>query len=36
MDAGDYGICESCGEAIPLPRLKAVPYAKLCLQCQNV
>jgi RNA polymerase-binding protein DksA len=27
MDAGNYGICEVSGDAIPLARLEALPYA---------
>jgi DnaK suppressor protein len=32
-DAGTYGTCERCGEAIDHARLKAIPYASLCLDC---
>ena len=32
---GKYGKCESCGKKIPVRRLKAVPYAKHCIQCQS-
>lgn len=32
---GTYGICADCGGEITLPRLKAVPYATLCVRCQN-
>ena len=35
MRQGDYGICEGCGEAIPLARLQALPYATMCIQCQR-
>ena len=31
LDAGTYGTCSVCGEAIPEERLAAVPYATLCL-----
>ena len=31
--AGDYGICESCGNDIPVARLDALPYATLCVNC---
>ena len=34
-DEGTYGACESCGGAIELPRLKALPFAKKCMTCQN-
>lgn len=33
LDAGDYGRCEICGEAIPVARLEALPYATLCVNC---
>jgi DnaK suppressor protein len=33
LDAGEYGECTSCGEPIAEPRLKALPYATLCIQC---
>ncbi|HHL39560.1 MAG TPA: TraR/DksA family transcriptional regulator [Deltaproteobacteria bacterium] len=33
LDEGAYGICEECGEEIPEERLKAVPYATLCVKC---
>ncbi|GAC1338909.1 MAG: hypothetical protein NVSMB23_07220 [Myxococcales bacterium] len=29
-----FGICEECEEAIPLGRLRLVPYASLCSECQ--
>ncbi len=32
---GTYGICESCGGIIDLPRLEAVPAARYCLRCQT-
>lgn len=31
---GTYGICEECGENIGEGRLKAMPLAKLCVNCQ--
>jgi DnaK suppressor protein len=33
--AGTYGICLGCGGPIPLPRLKALPFARACAQCQE-
>ncbi len=33
MDAGKYGICEVCGEAIPAERLEIVPWATTCVSC---
>jgi DnaK suppressor protein len=35
MRKGDYGACEGCGNAIPLARLQALPYATMCIQCQR-
>jgi len=32
---GTYGICEGCKCLIAKNRLKAVPYARLCLKCQE-
>lgn len=31
MDEGTYGICERCGKPIEKARLKALPYADLCI-----
>jgi DnaK suppressor protein len=31
MDEGTYGICERCGKPIEKARLKALPYANLCI-----
>jgi DnaK suppressor protein len=31
---GTYGLCDSCVKPIPLPRLKVLPFAKLCVACQ--
>jgi DnaK suppressor protein len=30
-----YGMCERCGQAIPKPRLRALPYARLCVACKS-
>ncbi|HET7720034.1 MAG TPA: TraR/DksA C4-type zinc finger protein [Acidimicrobiales bacterium] len=35
MDAGTYGVCERCGHPIPKARLKALPYAALCVACKS-
>jgi len=32
---GSYGDCLSCEEPISLKRLEAVPWAELCLDCQE-
>lgn len=33
--AGTYGRCLGCGEEIPLPRLRALPFAQRCARCQE-
>lgn len=33
MDAGEYGHCQRCGEAIAWPRLEAQPEALYCGGC---
>lgn len=35
IDEGDFGICETCNKPISIKRLKAVPYAKLCIKCKE-
>lgn len=35
MRTGQYGICEGCGERIPIARLNALPYATQCIECQR-
>jgi len=35
IDNGEYGACEGCGKAIAIARIKAIPYAKNCLGCQE-
>jgi DnaK suppressor protein len=32
---GRYGSCELCGAAIPVARLKALPYATVCIACRQ-
>ena len=36
LHAGTYGVCESCGGSIPLPRLQAMPATRHCLTCQVI
>lgn len=35
LEHGRYGICDECGEEIAQARLKAVPFASLCRDCQE-
>lgn len=34
LETGAFGVCENCGGAIPVRRLRAVPWARQCLGCQ--
>lgn len=35
LDDGEYGSCEDCGVEITAGRLKALPFARRCLPCQQ-
>ena len=35
IESGGYGICERCGNAIPVERLDALPYSTLCVSCAS-
>ena len=35
IKTGSYGDCEHCGGKIKLARLKALPYATSCIECQR-
>lgn len=35
LEAGEYGVCTSCGAPIPFERLEAVPHALLCVACHT-
>ena len=35
MDRGQYGECVRCGEDINEKRLEAVPWATMCIRCQE-
>jgi len=35
IDAGEFGICESCEEEIGEARLKARPVTTLCIDCKT-
>jgi DnaK suppressor protein len=36
MDEGTYGRCSNCGQNIALPRLEALPWARFCVDCQEL
>jgi len=35
MREGSYGLCEACSSKIPMARLRALPYATMCIECQR-
>lgn len=35
LDDGNYGVCESCGLEIAEERLTAMPFSRLCRDCQQ-
>jgi len=35
IEDGTYGICTGCKETVDEPRLQAVPFASLCIDCAN-
>lgn len=35
IEKNAYGICEGNGERISIARLKAIPYARYCINCQS-
>jgi RNA polymerase-binding protein DksA len=35
IEAGTFGVCESCGENIPARRLERIPTASLCVPCKE-
>lgn len=36
IENGTFGKCRNCGRAIGAPRLQAVPWARYCIQCQEL
>ena len=35
IEDGTYGVCLGCKKNIALPRLKRLPYARLCIECKE-
>ena len=35
IEDGTYGKCQECNKAIALPRLKRLPYTRLCIDCKE-
>lgn len=36
IEAGNYGICDRCGNEISKGRLEVIPYAAFCIECQDI
>lgn len=36
IDDEEYGVCQNCGNSIQPKRLQAVPWARYCLNCQEL
>ena len=36
MELGTYGVCERCGNPVPIERLEALPWAILCIDCAKL
>jgi len=36
IQQGKYGLCIKCNKKIPHPRLEAIPYALMCIECKTV
>ncbi len=35
LDNGEFGFCQRCEKPISTERLRAIPYADLCIECQS-
>jgi DnaK suppressor protein len=35
IEKGEYGLCETCGKAIPIERLDVLPYSTQCVECAS-
>lgn len=36
LDSDEFGNCAACEEKIPIRRLQAVPWARYCIDCQEL
>ena len=36
IESNDYGTCVHCGKKVQLGRLQAVPWARHCIECQEL
>ncbi len=35
IEKNNYGICDRCGKSIAIARLKLIPEAAFCVECEN-
>ncbi|MEN6533565.1 MAG: TraR/DksA family transcriptional regulator [Bryobacteraceae bacterium] len=35
LKRGGFGVCQNCGTMIPRKRLRAIPWARYCVECQE-
>lgn len=35
LSSGEYGLCQDCDAFVGLPRLRALPFAQRCRECQS-
>jgi RNA polymerase-binding protein DksA len=35
IDRGTYGVCDNCGQPIKMARLERIPWATMCVECQE-
>jgi DnaK suppressor protein len=36
VESGEFGKCERCGQEIATGRLEALPFARYCVECQEI
>ena len=36
LSGGNYGMCQACGKDVSKKRLEAVPWARHCIECQEL
>jgi len=35
IEKGTFGVCRDCGEETAAPRLKAIPWTRVCITCKE-
>jgi DnaK suppressor protein len=36
IEDGEYGVCQNCEKGVQAKRLAAIPWARYCLECQEL